>query len=127
MMEHLGGLVTHTIPYNPQANPVERAHREINQKIRIALEEKPENQWIDFLENVLLAYRTTPSGITKKSPYFLLYGREPTMSIDILCKPPKLDVTQKSTEEIPTETPPKTIETQELNLLFPLTKSVNLV
>ena len=127
MMENLGGLITHTIPYNPQANPVERAHREINQKIRIALEEKPENQWIDYLENVLLAYRITPSGVTQKSPYYLLYGREPVMSLDILCKPPKLDKIQQHPNELPSEIPPSHIEVQEVNLIYPLTKSLHFI
>ena len=125
MMENLGGLITHTIPYNPQANPVERAHREINQKIRIALEEKPDNLWINYLPNVLLAYRTTPSGVTKKSPYYLLYGQEPVMSLDILCKPPKLDKSQQHPAEVRMETPPTAIEINNLNIIYPLTSDIN--
>lgn len=86
MAKDLGGFTTSVIPYHAQANPVERAHREFNQKLRILLEEKPESHWIDYMEHVLLAYRTTPSSVTEMSPYFLLYGTQPTLAVDIIWK-----------------------------------------
>lgn len=80
--EQLGCYHHKTITYNPQANPVERAHREINQKLRILLENQPENKWSFELDKALLSYRTLPT-TTGPSPYYLLFGVHPRLAIDL--------------------------------------------
>jgi len=80
--QQLGCYHHKTITYNPQANPVERAHREINQKLRILLENQPENKWSFELDKALLSYRTLPT-TTGPSPYYLLFGIHPKLAIDL--------------------------------------------
>ena len=99
LMKQLGSITTHTIPYNPQSNPVERSHRTINEKLRISLEERNESHWLDYLPNVLLAIRTTPSTVTGTSPYFSIFGQQPTLAIDLMCQPNRKKLESTTTEE----------------------------
>ena len=64
LMQQLGSITTHTIGYNTQSNPVDRSHRSINEKLRISLEERNESHWLDYLPNVPLGKRTTPSTVS---------------------------------------------------------------
>jgi transposase InsO family protein len=50
----------------------------------------PDQQnWPSLLPSILMAYRMTPSTqSTKYSPYFLLFGREPQMPLDVALIPP---------------------------------------
>ena len=41
-----------------------------------------QDNWDDFIDPVLLAYRTSVHKSTKKTPYFLAYGKEPTLLIE---------------------------------------------
>ncbi len=52
---------TCTIVYNPKANPVECAQREINTKFCILLDKQPMNRWSQELDKALLSYRITPN------------------------------------------------------------------
>ena len=113
-MKELGSITTHTIPYNPQSNPVERSHRSINEKIRISLEERNESYWLDYLPNVLLAIRTIQSTVTGISPYFSTFGHQPILAIDLLCQPGL-------------KKPNPTLASQEEETIEPLTRSDNMI
>lgn len=45
--------------------------------------------WDEHLQSVLLAYRVSPSEVTGDSPFFLLYGREPRLPMDVSLLPPQ--------------------------------------
>jgi hypothetical protein len=45
---------------------------------------KNEDQWESYLESVLFAYRTSKQASTKYSPFFVMYGREPRLPVDLL-------------------------------------------
>lgn len=43
-----------------------------------------EDQWESYLESVLFAYRTSKQASTKYSPFFIMYGREPRLPVDLI-------------------------------------------
>src|SRR2546423_9496572 len=68
-------------PYHPQTNGlVERFNRTLCELLAKVSEK--ENQWDEYLEQVLFAYRTTKHATTKKTPFFMTYGREAILPID---------------------------------------------
>ena len=48
-----------------------------------------QKDWDEHLPFVLLAYRVSPSEVKGDSPFFLLYGREPRLPMDVSLLPPK--------------------------------------
>src|SRR5216117_2346329 len=67
-------------PYHPQTNGlVERFNRTLCESLAKVSEK--ENQWDEHIEQVLFAYRTTKHATTKKTPFFMTYGREAILPI----------------------------------------------
>src|SRR5437660_12277836 len=68
-------------PYHSQTNGlVERFNRTLCESLAKVSEK--ENQWDEHIEQVLFAYRTTKHATTKRTPFFMTYGREVTLPID---------------------------------------------
>src|SRR5438045_8519909 len=68
-------------PYHPQTNGlVERFNRMLCESLAKVSER--ENQWDKHIESVLFAYRTTKHNTTKKTPFFMVYGREAILPIE---------------------------------------------
>lgn len=83
-------------PYHSQASGlVERVNRTIDAilKKRNANEK---NNWPDYLPATAFAYRSLKQATTKQSPFYLLYGYEPTTYFDNSIQP--LDVNEPSFE-----------------------------
>jgi hypothetical protein len=59
---------------------VERFNRTLCEALAKVSEK--ENQWDEHIEQVLFAYRTTKHSTTKRTPFFMTYGREATLPID---------------------------------------------
>ena len=77
--------------YQPQGNCVERFHRFLNASLTIHCHEY-RVEWDEALDPILFAYRVSTSNVTGYSPFFLVYGREATLSIDrILQRSPTPD------------------------------------
>ena len=68
-------------PYHPQTNGlVERFNRTLCEGL-VKVTEK-ENELDKYIESVLFAYRTNKHNTTKKTPFFMIYGREAILPID---------------------------------------------
>ena len=72
-----------TNAYHPQANGlVERNNRTIQSSLLKVLNQKPED-WPDVLPGVLFAYNTSRHKSTRYTPFFLLYGRDAVLRIQV--------------------------------------------
>ena len=85
----LGIKKVQIVPYNPNANKVERFHRSLGQMLRASMRGK-QTDWEMKLPAALLAYRTSVHNTTKMTPFFLTHGREAKLPIDIIFpRPPQ--------------------------------------
>ena len=49
----------------------------------------PQKDWDNYLPPVLFGYRISPSEVTGESPFFLLYGHQPRLPMDVSMIPPR--------------------------------------
>lgn len=65
-----------TTAYHPEANGVvERFHQTLMNFLSHYINEK-QDDWDEWIDYALMAYRTTPHTATGYSPYYLNHGRE---------------------------------------------------
>lgn len=71
-------------PHNPAANGlVERGHSPLKEAIYRRLRETPGSRWSDHLPYALWADRCTVRRSTGMTPYFLMYGHDCVLPIDV--------------------------------------------
>ena len=87
LMRQVGKLldltVTQTPAYNPQSNPVERAHRDLKAIFRSIIDETGLD-WEETLPQALFALRTATSRATGLSPFQLVFGRDPNIPLALM-------------------------------------------
>lgn len=82
LCKKLGVKKIETLAYHPQSNgTVERVNRTLK-KIISTMHEKSLIEWWRHLPKIMFAYNTTPHKTTNYSPFYLLYGRRPTIPLD---------------------------------------------
>ena len=73
-----------TTPYHPSGNgQTERMNKTLINMLR-ALEEKEKKQWKSHVDKLAFAYNVTEHKTTGYSPFFLVFGREPSLPIDTM-------------------------------------------
>lgn len=70
--------------YHPQTNGLDERFNQTVQRAILKMVEENQNEWDKFLDSVLFAYRTSKQCSTKFSPFFLMYGREPRLPVDLV-------------------------------------------
>ena len=80
----LGVQKTRTSPYHPQCDGmVERFNRTLIDQLAKALLQQP-GEWDESLNQVALAYNTSPHSTTGYTPFYLTHGREARMPVNLL-------------------------------------------
>ena len=75
-LTEIGAHHSHTPPYHPQANPVERVNRTLKTSIMPFVEDK-HSSWNEKLPELVFLLNNAPHSATGKSPAMLNYGRDP--------------------------------------------------
>ena len=70
--------------YHPQTNGLDERFNQTLQRALLKMVQENENQWDKYLDSVLFAYRTSKQASTQFSPFYLMYGREPCLPVDLL-------------------------------------------
>ena len=76
----LGIRMLNSSPYYAQANGQSESSNKT--LIKRKLEDRPRN-WHETLSDTLWAYRISQHGVTKVSPYQLVYGQESVLPIEV--------------------------------------------
>ena len=78
-----------TTSYHPQCDGlVERFNGTLAQSLSMYVS-SDQKDWDKYLNPVLFAYRVSPSDVTGESPFYMLYGREPRLPMDVSLLPPR--------------------------------------
>ena len=84
-LERFCGIVrSRTTPYHPQSNGTcERMNSTLLHMLR-TLSESEKPNWHQHVNKLIAAYNATTHSSTGYSPYFLLFGREPLLPLDVI-------------------------------------------
>ena len=95
----LGITKIRTLPYHPQTNgTIERVHQTLRRMIA-KMDPNKRAKWPLHLGPILIAYNATRSLITGYLPYFLMFGRQPRLPIDLLFPTVRRDGNSRTTDE----------------------------
>lgn len=98
MQQILGYKKTRTTPYRPQGNSVsERVHSTMHNMLAMhsAIDQ---SNWASLLPFVQLAHNTSFSATMHETPFFLMFGRQPRLPVDIILGIPHVGNTADTEE-----------------------------
>ena len=79
---------TRTTPYHPQSDGlIERFNRTLLSMLSTSVEDSP-FEWEDHVQKVCMAYNTSVQSTTEFTPFFLMFGREARLPVDLLFELP---------------------------------------
>ena len=98
-IQKLTGITnSRTTPYHPECNGiVERMNQTILNMMR-TLEEAEKSRWKYSLNKLIHAYNCTRNETIGYSPYYLMFGREPRLPIDLILDNPESPVPKNHTD-----------------------------
>ena len=92
MCKVLGIAKTRTTPYRPQCDGLlERFNQTLLAMLATAVQERP-FKWEDHLRRLCMAYNTSIHPTTGYTPFYLMFGRQARMPIDIMYETPNPQV-----------------------------------
>ena len=87
VLQQLGIECIFPASYHPQTNgKLEVFHKCLKPTLKKLCEKDPSN-WDKYINQVLASYRVTPNLATAETPFFLVYGRDPTLPLHQLLEP----------------------------------------
>ena len=103
LCELAGVKKTHTTPYHPMGNGMtERFNRTLIGMLG-TLQEDQKKDWKSFVKPLVHAYNATKHESTGFSPFYLMFGRNPRLALDVVMKLPEEDGQQRSYTEFVTD------------------------
>ena len=95
----LGITKIRTLPYHPQTNgTIEQVHQTLRRMIA-KMDPEKRAKWPLHLGPILITYIATQSLITGYSPYFLMFGHQPRLPVDLLFPTVRRDENSRTTDE----------------------------
>ena len=95
----LGVTKIRMLPYHPQTNGiVERVHQTLRRMIA-KMDPEKRAKWPSHLGPILIAYNATWSLTTGYLPYFLMFGHQPRLPVDLLFPTVRWDENTQTTDE----------------------------
>ncbi|CAB4040892.1 retrotransposable element, partial [Paramuricea clavata] len=75
-----------TSAYHPQTNGLTERFNQTLENAIVKIINEDQDNWEDNLDSILFCYRSSKNDSTKFSPFFLMYGREPKLPIELAVK-----------------------------------------
>ena len=92
----LGIQKSRTTPYHPQCDGlVERWNRTLLQSLATSVTDHPEN-WEEFVKKICMAYNTSVHPTTGFTPFYLMFGRQAKLPVDLMYGTPEPEVLSPS-------------------------------